>query len=129
PGDGGRGDRPGRPRAARLDADGHRRARRHAVDSLGGARRAPPGGREGARHDPRPDDRLPERSPDRVSRPIGLAATAHYLPERWLSAAEIGVAAGIPESVVVEKFGLRGKHIAAADEHVSDLSVTAASRL
>ena len=64
-----------------------------------------------------------------MSRPIGLAATAHYLPERWLTAAEIGAVAGIPESVVVEKFGLRGKHIAAADEHVSDLSVTAASRL
>ena len=31
--------------------------------------------------------------------------------------------------MIVEKFGLRGKHIAAADEHVSDMSVAAASRL
>jgi 3-oxoacyl-[acyl-carrier-protein] synthase-3 len=31
--------------------------------------------------------------------------------------------------VIVEKFGLRGKHIAAPDEHVSDLSVEAAERL
>lgn len=60
---------------------------------------------------------------------IGLAATAAYLPERWLTAAELGVASGIPEGVIVEKFGLRGKHIAAADEHVSDMAVTAASRL
>ena len=30
--------------------------------------------------------------------------------------------------MIVEKFGLRGKHIAAADEHVSDLSVRAARR-
>lgn len=60
---------------------------------------------------------------------IGLVATAHYLPERWLTAAEIGAAAGIPEQVMVEKFGLRGKHIAAPDEHVSDLAVTAANRL
>ena len=30
--------------------------------------------------------------------------------------------------MIVEKFGLRGKHIAAADEHVSDLSVAAAAR-
>ena len=31
--------------------------------------------------------------------------------------------------MILEKFGLRGKHIAAADEHVSDMSVEAASRL
>jgi 3-oxoacyl-[acyl-carrier-protein] synthase III len=60
---------------------------------------------------------------------VGLAATAAYLPERWMSAAEIGAASGIPEEVLVEKFGLRGKHIAAADEHVSDLSVKAATAL
>jgi len=62
-------------------------------------------------------------------RRVGLAATASYLPERWLTAAEVGERSGIPEQVIVEKFGLRGKHIAAADEHVSDLSVSAAQRL
>lgn len=62
-------------------------------------------------------------------RRAGLVATASYLPERWMSAAEIGERAGIPEDVIVEKFGLRGKHIAAEDEHVSDLSVRAAERL
>ena len=60
-------------------------------------------------------------------RKVGLQATASYLPERWMTAAEIGEAAGIPEHVIVEKFGLRGKHIAAPDEHVSDLAVAAAS--
>jgi 3-oxoacyl-[acyl-carrier-protein] synthase-3 len=60
---------------------------------------------------------------------VGLAATAAYLPERWMSAAEIGAASGIPEEVLVEKFGLRGKHVAAADQHVSDLSVEAATAL
>lgn len=60
---------------------------------------------------------------------VGLAATAAYLPERWMSAAEVGEASGIPEEVIVEKFGLRGKHIAAEDEHVSDMAVEAASRL
>jgi 3-oxoacyl-[acyl-carrier-protein] synthase III len=63
-----------------------------------------------------------------VTRP-GLAATAAYLPERWMSAGEIAEASGIPEDVIVGKFGLRGKHIAAADEHVSDLAVAAATRL
>ncbi len=57
---------------------------------------------------------------------VGLTATAHYLPERWMTAAEVGAASGIPEDVVVEKFGLRGKHIAADDEHVTDLAVAAA---
>jgi 3-oxoacyl-[acyl-carrier-protein] synthase-3 len=54
---------------------------------------------------------------------IGVAGTAAYLPERWMTSGEIAEASGIPEDVVREKFGLRGKHIAAPDEHVSDLSV------
>ena len=60
---------------------------------------------------------------------IALAATAAYLPERWMAAAEVAERSGIPEPVIVEKFGLRGKHIAAEDEHVSDLSVSAAQTL
>jgi 3-oxoacyl-[acyl-carrier-protein] synthase-3 len=63
-----------------------------------------------------------------VSR-ISLAATASYLPETWMPAAEVAARSGIPEHVILEKFGLRGKHIAAADEHVSDLSVRAAETL
>jgi 3-oxoacyl-[acyl-carrier-protein] synthase III len=60
---------------------------------------------------------------------VSLAATASYLPERWMTAAEVGERSGIPEQVIHEKFGLRGKHIAAVDEHVSDLSVRAAEAL
>lgn len=60
---------------------------------------------------------------------IGIAATASYLPERWMTAAEIGELSGIPADVLVEKFGLRGKHIAADDEHVSDMAVEAGRRL
>ncbi len=62
-------------------------------------------------------------------RRVGLVATASYLPERWLTAAEIAGLSGIPEAVIVDKFGVRGKHIAAPDEHVSDLSVRVAERL
>jgi 3-oxoacyl-[acyl-carrier-protein] synthase-3 len=62
-------------------------------------------------------------------RTVGIAGTAAYLPERWMSAAEVAEASGISEQVIVEKFGLRGKHIAADDEHVSDLAVLAAGRL
>ena len=60
---------------------------------------------------------------------VGLLATAHHLPERVMTAAEVAAASGIPEPVVVEKFGLSGKHVAADDEHVSDLAVAAAGRL
>ena len=71
---------------------------------------------------------LGAREDGRVSA-VGVAGTAHYLPERWMSAAEVAAESGIPEDVIVEKFGLRGKHIAGDDEHVSDLAVAAASRL
>jgi len=60
---------------------------------------------------------------------VSLAATAAYLPERWMPAAEVAVASGVPERVLVEKFALRGKHIAAVDEHVSDMSVRACEAL
>jgi 3-oxoacyl-[acyl-carrier-protein] synthase III len=60
---------------------------------------------------------------------VGIAASAAYLPERWMTAGEISNASGIPEQVIVEKFVLRGKHIAAPDEHVSDLCVKAAESL
>jgi len=60
---------------------------------------------------------------------VSLAATASYLPERVMSAAEVAEQSGIPEGVIVDKFGLREKHIAADDEHVSDLSVSAATAL
>jgi 3-oxoacyl-[acyl-carrier-protein] synthase III len=60
---------------------------------------------------------------------VSLAATAAYLPERWMPAAEVAVASGIPEEVLVEKFALRGKHIAAEGEHVSDMSVRACEAL
>src|SRR2546421_10587778 len=60
---------------------------------------------------------------------VSVAATASYLPERWMTAAEVAERSGIPEPVIVDKFGLRGKHIAADDEHVSDLSVSAARAL
>ncbi|MBX3029279.1 MAG: 3-oxoacyl-ACP synthase [Chloroflexi bacterium] len=62
-------------------------------------------------------------------RPVGLVATASYLPARWMPAAEIAERSGIPEHILVDRFGLRGKHIAAPDEHVSDMAVTAATRL
>jgi 3-oxoacyl-[acyl-carrier-protein] synthase-3 len=62
-------------------------------------------------------------------RPVHLTGTAGYLPERWMTSAEISVVSGIPEEILVERFGLKGKHIAGNDEHVSDMSVAAARKL
>lgn len=61
--------------------------------------------------------------------PVRLAATASYLPSRWMTAGEIAAASGIPEEVVVGRFGIRGKHVAAPGEHVTDMSVSAAAAL
>lgn len=63
------------------------------------------------------------------SRRIGLTATATYLPQRWMTAADIAARSGIPETALVDRFGLQGKHVAAGDEHVSDMAVAAAERL
>lgn len=62
-------------------------------------------------------------------RSVGITATAAYLPERWMTAAELSELSGIPEHILIDRFGLRGKHIAAPDEHVSDMAVTAARTL
>lgn len=62
-------------------------------------------------------------------RRAGLAATAAHLPERWMTAAEIAGRSGVPEEVLVSRFGLRGKHVAGPDEHVSDMAAAAARRL
>jgi 3-oxoacyl-[acyl-carrier-protein] synthase-3 len=60
---------------------------------------------------------------------VSLAAVASYLPARFMTAAEIAAETDIPEDVIVEKFGLRGKHVAAPDEHVSDMATTVGQRL
>jgi len=60
---------------------------------------------------------------------VSVAATAAYLPEHVMTAAELSTRTGIPEPVIVEKFGLHRKHIAADGEHASDLSVRAAGTL
>lgn len=65
----------------------------------------------------------------RLGDAIRLAATASYLPARWLPAAHIAHRAGLPETVVIERFGLLGKHVAAAGEHVNELAATAGSQL
>ncbi len=60
---------------------------------------------------------------------IGIAGIATYAPPGYLTAAEVSALSGIPEEVLVERFGLTGKHVAGPDEHTSDMCVAAATRL
>lgn len=60
---------------------------------------------------------------------VGIAAFSTYFPAGYQTSREIAEATGIPQDVIEQKFGLRGKHIAGADEHVSDLAAKAARPL
>jgi 3-oxoacyl-[acyl-carrier-protein] synthase-3 len=60
---------------------------------------------------------------------VGLVGTAHYLPEGWLPAAELSVLSGIPEEVLVGRFGISGKHLAGPEEHPSTMAVEAGRTL
>ncbi len=55
-----------------------------------------------------------------------LVSIGTYFPAGYQSSREIAAATGIPAEIIERKFGLRGKHVAAADEHVSDMAVQAA---
>lgn len=57
---------------------------------------------------------------------VGLLSIGTYFPRSWMSAGEIAAASGIPEDVIVERFGLDGKHIADPDDHVSTMGAKAA---
>lgn len=59
----------------------------------------------------------------------GVVDVATWFPERWMTAEEIGAAAGIPEEVIVDRFGLDGKHIAGPEDHVSTMGAAAARRV
>ena len=60
---------------------------------------------------------------------MGLIDVASWMPQRWMPAAEIAEASGIPEDVITDRFGLDGKHIAGPDDHVSTMGAAAGRRL
>jgi 3-oxoacyl-[acyl-carrier-protein] synthase-3 len=61
--------------------------------------------------------------------PVGIVDVSRYEPERVVTAAEISSWSDIPEAVIVDRFGLRSKHLSRPDEHVSDMCVAAARPL
>jgi 3-oxoacyl-[acyl-carrier-protein] synthase-3 len=56
---------------------------------------------------------------------VNIVDVASWLPDRWMTAAEIGERSGIPEEIIVNRFGLDGKHIAGPEDHNSDMSARA----
>ncbi|MBI3997602.1 MAG: 3-oxoacyl-ACP synthase [Armatimonadetes bacterium] len=64
-----------------------------------------------------------------MSADVSIAGISTYFPAGYQTSREIAEATGIPQEIIEQRFGLRGKHIAAADEHVSDMAVKAARPL
>jgi 3-oxoacyl-[acyl-carrier-protein] synthase-3 len=60
---------------------------------------------------------------------IGIVDVGAYSPVRVQTAEEIAGLSGIPIEIIRERFGLTGKHIAAPDEHASQLAAKAAAPL
>ena len=57
---------------------------------------------------------------------VALTGYGRYLPDEKATGAEIAEKSGIPEKVVVEKMGLREKHVCPPEEdHISDMCVAA----
>jgi 3-oxoacyl-[acyl-carrier-protein] synthase-3 len=57
---------------------------------------------------------------------VGIVSVGTYTPERFLTAAEIAAASGIPEEVVVHKLGITRKFVGGPDDHPNDMAVKAA---
>ncbi|MDP9265156.1 MAG: 3-oxoacyl-ACP synthase [Chloroflexota bacterium] len=60
---------------------------------------------------------------------VGIVDVSAYSPSGFQTAEEVAALSGIPAAVVRERFGLDGKHVAGADEHVSVLAARAAAPL
>ncbi len=59
--------------------------------------------------------------------PVALTGYGRYVPDGVVTGPEIAERSGIPEEVVVEKMGIREKHVCPPDgDHCSDMAVQAA---
>ncbi len=60
---------------------------------------------------------------------VEIVGIGTYFPEGYQTSREIAEVTGIPQEVIEQKLGLRGKHVAGPDEHVTDMSIKAARPL
>ena len=56
---------------------------------------------------------------------IGIVSTGIYLPETYISGAEIAKLAGIPEAVVEEKMGIKKKPVPGPEDHTCEMGIKA----
>ncbi len=57
---------------------------------------------------------------------VGIVSAGMYLPETFLTAAQIAEQTGMPEWVVREKLGLNKKYIAGPEDHPNEMAIKAA---
>ncbi|WP_079508006.1 3-oxoacyl-ACP synthase [Mesobacillus jeotgali] len=57
---------------------------------------------------------------------IGIVSTGIYIPETYITGAEIAKAAGIPEMVVEEKMGIKKKPVPGPEDHTCEMGIKAA---
>lgn len=63
---------------------------------------------------------------ERKDVPVGIMSVGAYIPETYMTAAELAHKSGIPENVIVEKMGLRRKLVPGPDDHTNAMGVWAA---
>ncbi len=59
---------------------------------------------------------------------IGIQGLGTYIPETRMSAAELAAATGVPEDVIAQKFGVKGKPVAGAEDTTAEMGVKAARK-
>lgn len=57
---------------------------------------------------------------------VGIVAAGSYVPKTFISSAEIARRSGIPEEIIVTKFGLNRKPIPGPDDHTNAMALWAA---
>ena len=63
-----------------------------------------------------------------VNVPVGLVSWGTYFPERVEAAVDLVERTGIPEDILVEKLGIRQRHIAGPDDTVTTMATYAARK-
>jgi 3-oxoacyl-[acyl-carrier-protein] synthase-3 len=59
---------------------------------------------------------------------VGIASLGIYMPKNFETSSEIAQKADLPVDVVEVKLGIKKKHVAAPDEHVSDMALAAGKK-
>ncbi len=59
---------------------------------------------------------------------VGIKNIGLYFPENIITSNEIALKSGIPEEVIIEKFGIKQKHKSTPDENTSNMALKAARK-